>query len=51
MINEDKGSDFVRPDDGGNEGFFHISALREGWWRSKSEPIRNRGRARPSSPI
>jgi cold shock CspA family protein len=30
MINEDKASGFVRPDGGGNEAFFHISALREG---------------------
>jgi cold shock protein len=30
MFNDEKGFGFTRPDDGSNDVFFHVSALREG---------------------
>jgi cold shock protein len=30
LFNEAKGYGFIRPDDGGTDVFFHITALREG---------------------
>jgi CspA family cold shock protein len=30
LFNEDKGYRFIRPDDGGNDVFFPVTALREG---------------------
>jgi CspA family cold shock protein len=40
MFNEEKGFGFIKPDDGGTDVFFHVSALREGDEITKDKAIR-----------
>ena len=56
MFNEQKGYGFIKPDDGGADIFFHVSALQEAMKSPKAKPlvlkralIRSPGRSRQSA--
>ena len=40
LFNDDKGYGFIQPDDGGNDIFFHVTALREGDEINKGAAVR-----------